>query len=162
MKRLAVLISVTFLSGACHGREHVTLPMVAPSPVLSARPDPSRSAPRLIAGTALSIGQSVRAQVEIEAPHCYENWDAGARCRQFDLAVPTSGMLRVEFEWPSMNRLLDPDLFFVNPNGDWQWLGDGPTPRSATISVNGGADYHIVVLSYLTTAQDFTLATKLQ
>ena len=162
MKRLAVLVSVTFLSGACHGHQPLLLPVVAPSPAPIAGPVPSGSGPRLIAGTALSVGESIHAQVEIEAPHCYENWDASARCRQFDLAVPTSGMLHVEFEWPFINRLLDPDLFFVNPNGDWQRLGNGPTPRSATISVNGGADYHLVVLSFLTTAQDFTLATELQ
>ena len=161
MKRIATLLCVTLLTTACQEHLPAVIPTI-PSPVPTPAPNTKQGGPRSIPGIGISVGQSVNARIDVDAPQGFENWDATARCRQFDLTVPSSGNLTVQLTWAPVSGVWDPDLLFVRPNGDWEWLGDAPTPRSRTISVDGIGIYRIVVLSYLFVAQDVTMSTKWQ
>jgi len=161
MKRLVLVVCTMLLTLACQDRQPSWLPTTPTAPPTAPSPAPApNQGPSPITGTAISIGQSVNGRVEGDAPHCFQNWDSSALCRQFDLVTPSSGSLRVELTWAHVNGAWDPDLFLVRPNGDSVWAGEAPTPRSATISVEAGLVYRIVILSYR--PLDFTLSTELQ
>ena len=162
MKRLIGVFCTTFLALGCQTGPTPSLPTTpttVSNPAPGPRPNPT---PSPIAGTRIASGQSIADRVGSDAPHCFEQWDATARCRQFDIALSSSGALTARLMWIPVAGQWDPDLFFVYPNGDWRVAGDSLAPKSATISVEAGPTYRIVVLSYRIAGEEFTLSTELQ
>jgi hypothetical protein len=162
MKRLVGVLCTTFLALGCQTglrSSFPTTPTTVSNPAPGPQPNPS---PSPIAGTTITPGQSITDKIAIEAPHCFEQWDATARCRQFDLATPSVGILTARLIWTRLPDEWDPELFLVRPDGRRVWAPDGPAPKSATISVEAGTIYRIVILSYRSSAQHFKLSTELQ
>ena len=159
MTRRLILAAAASLASACH-QGSVPTPPTGPSVLLPpVRPAP---APWIASATTIATGETVEDRVEMDAPHCFPEWDTAGRCRAFKLTLEADGRLVVTVRWTPVKGEWDPDWFFVGPNGVWDWTGDDGSPRAAIFSVQRGATYHILVMSYLPTAQAFSLSTEMQ
>src|SRR5262245_6516521 len=108
MKRLMLLATTVLLVSACHERTISSLPTgpTPPSPAV-VRPDVY---PSVADATPIAPGQSVTARIELDAPHCFPNWDSLGRCRAFRLAATADGRLAVTLAWTPVKGEWDPDL----------------------------------------------------
>src|SRR5262245_12509544 len=160
MRRLTLLATTVLLVSACHERTISSLP-TGPTPSLppAVRPDVYPAVPN---ATPIAPGESITARVDLDAPHCFPNWDSAGRCRAFRLVATADGSLAMTLTWTAVKGEWDPDLFFVTPDARWDWGGDGGSPRTFTVPVRSGLTYHIVVMSYLPVAQEFVLSTELR
>ena len=160
MKRLTLLATTVLLVCACHERTISSLPTGPTTPL----PPVVRSDvyPSVADATPIPPGESITARVEMDAPHCFPNWDSLGRCRAFRLAATADGPLAVTLTWTTVKGEWDPDLFLVRPDAGWDWGGEGGSPRTFTVPVRSGLTYHIVVMSYLPAAQEFVLSTELR
>jgi hypothetical protein len=109
------------------------------------------------------VGRAFEGIVGDGDPFCFPNWDASARCRQFNLTPTADGTLVATLKWPGpYGQLIDPDVFLVAPDGVWRYAPYGEPEKSVTLPVKGGLSYRIVVMSYIPTPQAFSLVTQLQ
>jgi len=154
MKGLTAVLCATSLVWAC-GSGAPTAPAGAPTADETRTPSPTP-----ISGTRITIGQTVDGRVELDAPHCFPDWDTLARCRQFDLtpdadATVVATLMWTQHEW-------DPDLFVVRPGGTWIWASGGPPSKASVVEAKANQTYRIVVMSSLPRVQEFTLAVARQ
>lgn len=156
---LAVLSVVLPLSG-CQLDTHPGL--IAPSPTAPTTPR-AVSGPVPIPGTPLAIGQTTDDRVAADAPTCFYEWDASGRCRQFDVVPDRRGTLTATLSWTAVAGSWAPDVFIVTAAGTWVAAPDtaSGSPKIVFAEVEGGSPYRIVVLSYLSSGQEFRLKTEL-
>jgi hypothetical protein len=137
------------------------VPTAATPAALPPPPIPGRDAPILVDGTDVSVGQSVRSQVEPADPACFPNWDAGGQCQQFNLTAPQDGLLDATLKWNGLSRGYAMTLFFVHPDGGWTYAAEGTPDARLNVPIAAGNTYRLIVMSYAT-PQSFELTTALR
>lgn len=163
MKRLMPALGAMLLTLACESNLPTapTAPAAVPPPWVAVAP--TGSGPTPIPGTDAVVGRAFEGIVGDGDPFCFPNWDASARCRQFNLTPTADGTLVATLKWPGpYGQLIDPDVFLVAPDGVWRYAPYGEPEKSVTLPVKGGLSYRIVVMSYIPTPQAFSLVTQLQ
>jgi hypothetical protein len=154
------LMMVTMLTTAC-GSNAPTAPSLPYPPMQAPSPAPPRGGPFPSTGTPIAAGATVAGIVQVDDPACFPNWDAQARCRQYDLTAASDGLLRASLHWEASRGVYDPELILVSSDGEWVAY-DGSWPeRRAAIAIRGGLTYRVIVLGY-NEAQPFELSVAVE
>jgi hypothetical protein len=167
MKRLKAAVWSLLAATACNG-PRVAVP-TAPTPADFTNPTASAGGPTAIPFDTIGPDSRwtcvdgdgdfcVDDKVTEKDPTCFRNWDATGHCRQLNLTVSADGTLVAVMQWTGPSRgLYDPDLFLLAPDGVWTYASDAWPEKHTEMIVERGKTYRIVVLSYGTASQPFTL-----
>jgi hypothetical protein len=164
MTRLVPAFGVVLVTVACDSN----LPTAPTAPASVPQPPGAgvrydSSGPMPIPGTDAVAGRLSEGTIGEGDPACFYNWDASARCRQFNFTPQADGRLVAILKWPEpYGPLTDPDVFLVAPDGAWVISGYGPAEKRVAIPVKSSLTYRIVVMSYVQSPQAFSLLAELQ
>lgn len=147
---VACLLATLLLSMACNGSQNPAAPTTMPGPPQA----PPGASPNAI---PIALGQTVTGVVALSDPVC----DAGSPgdlepCQRFAVAIPTSGVLKVQVTSTGPSGLTLRVAF-----GGPSW---GVTALSGAVGVQAGSTYEISVSLHDARApsQTFELTTSLE
>jgi hypothetical protein len=95
------------------------------------------------------LGQSVNGTIDADGPRCFPNWDATARCLQYEVKVPTEGTLVATLTVSGPSRgTYNSEVFLVASDGNWFIHDDVWPEQHVSASVLPGDVFRVVVPSY--------------
>jgi hypothetical protein len=160
MKSLFAVLVTAIVASACQLSSRPGAPTPMPTPTAPPPAGPG-TGPAPIAGTSISVGQTVHASIKSTDVHCWDNWDRAAACRQFDFTAPADGRLVATLSWEGPVPGFSPELILVSTDGSYVYCEQSMMTRAGELLVKGGLTYRILVLSYVD-ALDFSLTASIK
>ena len=163
ISRALVFLGCVVLVAACDSSTPTapatrTVTPTSPTPT-STRTGPFGAMPSI----RITAGTMVEGVISGTDPVCFPDWDAAGHCHEYDLVMPTDGLLVATLTWAGPSRgLYDPDLFLATPGGGWLYSEDSWPQKRLSMRATSGSTVSLAVLSYGTSEQSFQLLAQVE
>jgi hypothetical protein len=147
VRPLIAVLSASLLAAACDSSSPVA-PTPRPPATITPVGLPAEPGPLPIPGTSIVAGVPMKGTIGGSDPQCFPNWDLTGGCRQYDFIAIADGMVRVKLTLEGPSRgLWNAELFFVMPDGEWQYVPSAWPETASVFSVKSGVN-RILVIGY--------------